>query len=708
MIFFKRFLDYAIFACAILLGFLLVFESRILLPGLVEWIGRWHPVVLHFPVVLILVTVFAYWRKDGVFDWLLGITTLFTFITSITGFLLSLEGETKGDLIVSHQWLGVSVTYIMTFWYYVNQFAKQNSRIPIILQGLLVLLIVVTGHYGGMVTHGRDFLSFSPKDEEAIVSIPENPVIFQHIIQPILEDKCISCHNPDKSKGGLLLSDYASILQGGEHGEIIDFSDPDNSQLLATISLPVDDEGHMPPKDEDQLAPEEKILISEWIQYGAREDLLFTDLDMEGKSHELIAAMIAQSQMKKWKDLPELSDEDIDEHSTNYIRIVRSFSGTDALQVIVYPHKEYRNSDINSLKPIAKNIVELNLSGLPISDEELEFVALCSNLEKLNISNTPLEDGQLNSIVKLANLQDLKVYNTGVTGECLNFISELPGIRSVYVYNTGISEERIKEFAANRPDVRILSSSELASSFKSVLPPPLIHPKKYFFSEPFSIKFEHPLDGINMLYATDPSRPLELYDVAGDSVLIDHSLQLKYYAAREGWETSPVDSIQFLRTLGAPDRFTLENDPNERFQGKGDGLLFDMEKGSVDFFSDSAWMAYREEDFILKAYWEEPKTIGSVVISSIVHTDPYLFPPESILIRGGADESSMSVLSRMEPDKLEERSGRYFQYYTCDFQPESVHFIELRVKPLQRIPMWHPGKGEKGWFFIDEVVFQAN
>ena len=63
-------------------------------------------------------------------------------------------------------------------------------------------------------------------------------------------------------------------------------------------------------------------------------------------------------------------------------------------------------------------------------------------------------------------------------------------------------------------------------------------------------------------------------------------------------------------------------------------------------------------------------------------------------------------MGQFNPKKLEERSERYFDFYECQFDPIKVRFIEITVQPLQSIPMWHQGKGEKGWFFIDEVVFE--
>ncbi|MGD9328659.1 MAG: hypothetical protein PVH48_06790, partial [Cyclobacteriaceae bacterium] len=68
--------------------------------------------------------------------------------------------------------------------------------------------------------------------------------------------------------------------------------------------------------------------------------------------------------------------------------------------------------------------------------------------------------------------------------------------------------------------------------------------------------------------------------------------------------------------------------------------------------------------------------------------------------------SDMRLLARLDPEKLEERADRHFRFFECSFDPVTIRYLEIEVQPLQRIPMWHPGKGEKGWFFIDEVVIQ--
>ena len=117
----KNFFDFGIYSLAILLAFFLVFERYLELPFLVSWLGHWHPLILHFPIVMILVTIVQYWRNDPGFSWYLSLTTILTLVSAITGLLLSFEGGTKGDLILTHQWLGVSVAFLMTSWYWFSK-----------------------------------------------------------------------------------------------------------------------------------------------------------------------------------------------------------------------------------------------------------------------------------------------------------------------------------------------------------------------------------------------------------------------------------------------------------------------------------------------------------------------------------------------------------------------------------------------------------
>ena len=91
---------------------------------------------------------------------------------------------------------------------------------------------------------------------------------FHREVWPILESKCLECHQGSKAKGGLHLDTRAGALKGGESdGPAIVPGDPSKSALLARICS-TDDEAKMPPKGPG-LAVAEQALLRRWIQDGA-------------------------------------------------------------------------------------------------------------------------------------------------------------------------------------------------------------------------------------------------------------------------------------------------------------------------------------------------------------------------------------------------------------------------------------------------------
>jgi WD40 repeat protein len=85
-------------------------------------------------------------------------------------------------------------------------------------------------------------------------------------VHAILRDRCEHCHNEDEAKGGLLMTSYAAILAGGEHGSAIIPGESASSRLVQMIEGKLDP--RMPYK-EDPLTRGEVELIRRWIDQGA-------------------------------------------------------------------------------------------------------------------------------------------------------------------------------------------------------------------------------------------------------------------------------------------------------------------------------------------------------------------------------------------------------------------------------------------------------
>ncbi|MEO6182443.1 MAG: c-type cytochrome domain-containing protein, partial [Verrucomicrobiota bacterium] len=90
-------------------------------------------------------------------------------------------------------------------------------------------------------------------------------------IRPILQANCQGCHQPAKSKGGYVMTDFKGLLAGGDsEGAAIVPTNPDKSSILKMIT-PQDGEVRMP-KGKTPLMETEVALIRSWIQQGAEDD----------------------------------------------------------------------------------------------------------------------------------------------------------------------------------------------------------------------------------------------------------------------------------------------------------------------------------------------------------------------------------------------------------------------------------------------------
>jgi hypothetical protein len=93
-------------------------------------------------------------------------------------------------------------------------------------------------------------------------------ITYEDHVRPLLENKCFSCHNPDKKKGDLDLTSMGAVMTGGGGGAVVDAGNPDASRLWTTCAKK--EEPFMPPEGAPLNAKELEIL-AQWIAGGVLE-----------------------------------------------------------------------------------------------------------------------------------------------------------------------------------------------------------------------------------------------------------------------------------------------------------------------------------------------------------------------------------------------------------------------------------------------------
>lgn len=97
---------------------------------------------------------------------------------------------------------------------------------------------------------------------------PEPPVVSDNDLAAValIQNRCASCHGPQKQKNSLRLDEREKALLGGDSGKAIDLEHPDRSGILKRIQSRGSD--RMPPKGES-LSTSEIQAVRTWIAKGA-------------------------------------------------------------------------------------------------------------------------------------------------------------------------------------------------------------------------------------------------------------------------------------------------------------------------------------------------------------------------------------------------------------------------------------------------------
>jgi WD40 repeat protein len=96
-------------------------------------------------------------------------------------------------------------------------------------------------------------------------------VSYYREVRPILQANCQGCHQPAKSKGGYVMTDFKKLLAGGDSGHTAIIPGQPGESPIVKMITPQDGEVRMP-KGKPPLAADEVALIKTWIAQGGADD----------------------------------------------------------------------------------------------------------------------------------------------------------------------------------------------------------------------------------------------------------------------------------------------------------------------------------------------------------------------------------------------------------------------------------------------------
>ncbi len=119
---------------------------------------------------------------------------------------------------------------------------------------------------------GLAFAEDPESPPEGSTPAADDPISYHRDIEPIFRHHCFGCHQSAKRLGDYRMTDFASLLAGGETGQAaIVPGKPDESYLVDQIT-PIDGEAEMPKPPREPMSAVEIERVTRWIAEGAVDD----------------------------------------------------------------------------------------------------------------------------------------------------------------------------------------------------------------------------------------------------------------------------------------------------------------------------------------------------------------------------------------------------------------------------------------------------
>ncbi len=691
---------------------------------ILKYVGKFHPLVLHLPIGSLLMTflllVVSRYQKVGL-EKAIRIGVDFSFagalMAALMGCLLSLDEAYDFNSLKFHFWAGI-ITLILSFSLCILHRMKGKENLFFGSYLITLLALTVAGHKGGQITHGEDYLSTSALFEEPIMVVQKDSVdYYKEVVHLIFEDKCVSCHNSNKSKSELRLDRYDLVLIGGERGSMFDSQNPNESRLIRYINLPKEDKLHMPPKNKSQLSEKEKWLLTDWVNSGAylkegkvslskNEDLESNVLSFLGADKQVMAA--GRGDLAKLLAIG--------------FRI-KPNALHDNLLRIKYMKSRLTSDHLKTLLKVKKQLVELDVSNTNFDDEMATILLDFPRLKHLRLDQTQISDDAL-SFLKSTALEVLNLCNTKVTYQGVQNLLKVKPPKTVYAWNTAIDRDQQNQLASIAPSLIYFGTADLFSE-RLNLSPPELHNVNVIFEDTISVVFEKSqVKNINIHYTLDGSEPDENAPVYKAPILLNDSKMLKAKSIKKGWIDSALFEQMIFKNSNQIIGYKVNNDLDKSFSishhvnftfKDNESVLFDGKKGKRVYRGTSiedakTWLGVVEEDLEIEVNLKDADKINYVTLSMLENHDMRTVFPKKIEVYGKLAQGKYKLLNFLDIPVQQNPDERisYFKDFTLavDLKGyDKVKVVGVGHGKFPDEPVYRRLIKRNAWIFADEIIF---
>ena len=702
----------------VLLLFLLCFEDHIELPIGLQSLGRMHPMLLHFPIVLILMALmmefFRFNKKYAeqsfyhlVNQYLLLFAAIAGVVTALMGLFLAQEAGYSGELLAWHKWTGAAIVVVSSLLYGFRTRIWYNERTARFCSLISVFILILAGHFGATLTHGEDFVLAPMKPEPKKVPIDEAQ-LFADLILPVLEQKCNSCHNPSKAKGELDMTTAEGVLRGGKNGRLFVEGKAGESLILERIHLSDEDKKHMPPKGKLQLTAVEIALLQAWINSSLPFETRVVTLPPQD-SIRILAANFLDSSSGEIYEFDEASPATVEKLSNAYRSVAPLAENSPALDVSFFSPSQFQAKFLDELAPISEQVVGINLNKMPVTNPEMKTLSTFKNLVRLNLNFSKIDGDGLMELSELKKLKYLSLAGTVVDAGAVGALAaKVKSLKTVILWATPLTRPEVENLTAEYPAITWVYEREETEADILQLNLPRLDNVSNIFMDSLILELGHPIRDVEIRYTLDGTAPNQEHSprFVPSQTVLKEGMEIRAKAYKEGWLPSEVVAFDVYRNKNQPDSVIVLQPFNQVHPAAGALTFFDKELGTFNANSPAwanNWAGFRNNPMEVLLEYREKTLISSVSLRILVESSNVIFPPSSIEIWAGEDPSSLTLVGKMNPKQPTESKNPYIELVDCEFKPVECKYLKVVARPVAKIAAWSGAKGGRGMLLVDEL-----
>ena len=236
------------------------------------------------------------------------------------------------------------------------------------------------------------------------------------------------------------------------------------------------------------------------------------------------------------------------------------------------------------------------------------------------------------------------------------------------------------------------------------LAPPFLQYHSVFFKNETHVELKFAQNGTKIHYTLNNQPPTEQDKIYTRPIPVKETITtVKAIATGSNFLASEIASATFIKD-GLKIKSVQQTTANERFQGTGTNTLIDNEGGIKDLNSKT-WLGYRQDTVEINVLMDGKPKISSVLLHCLQDHGGWVFLPKQIKVFYFDDsKGSFELMAEQSFPANKIVSGASCQpIVMASSKKITAEKIKIILTGIKSLPEDHPGKGQHGWIFIDEI-----